>query len=84
VTEALLLNNNSIELQICTVHKTKLNKRYRLSRWNTKCVRGLHCCSGRLNDRTWSYTVKAIGKLYCMPDVHWQTPAETLKVKFNL
>jgi len=27
IIESLLLKNNSIELQICTVHKTKLNKR---------------------------------------------------------
>ena len=28
MTETLLLKNNSIELQICTVHKTKLKERY--------------------------------------------------------
>jgi len=30
MTETLLLKNNSIELQICTVHKTKLNMKLTL------------------------------------------------------
>ena len=36
MTETMLLKNNSIELQICTVHKAKLNRRYTTihTNWN--------------------------------------------------